>query len=158
MTKVVLWKNSNGQLEGVTEADKRKFNHWRRKVRGLEPGEGETVVFQFEDPRSPKHHRLFFLKITELFRRTEAFGSEEDLRKWLIQAAGFVEWEPGPDSTPNAMPISLKFEDLEEAEFAEVHRAIDFVLWSSEGQAKLWPALDEEGRYRAMQQFMEAFE
>lgn len=158
MTQVVIWKNANGQLEGVTEADKRKFNHWRRKVRDLEPGEGETLVFRFEDPRSPKHHRLFFRKINELFKRTEAFGSEEDLRKWLIQAAGFVEWEPGPDSTPNAMPISLKFEDLEEAEFSEVHRAIDFVLWSSEGQAKLWPALDDEARYGSMKEFMEMFE
>lgn len=158
MTKVTIWKNAQGHLEGVTDEDERGYQVWRRKVRNLEPGDGEMITFAFTDPKCPKHHARFILKIRSLFGRTEAFGNERDLRQWLIQASGFVKWEPGPDSTPNALPISIKFSDLEEAEFIELHRAVDFVLWSSEGQEKLWPNLTPEKRYLAMQSFMEAFE
>ncbi len=158
MTKVTIWKNAQGHLEGVTDEDERGYQVWRRKVRNLEPGDGEMITFAFTDPKCPKHHARFILKIRNLFGRTEAFGNERDLRQWLIQASGFVKWEPGPDSTPNALPISIKFSDLEEAEFIELHRAVDFVLWSADGQAKLWPALSEEQRYMAMKEFMEAFE
>ncbi len=158
MTTVTIFKNAQGQMQGATEEDARKYRAYQRKVRDLEPGGGELIIFAWVDPRSPKHHARFITKIRELFQRTESFGSERDLRRWLIQAAGFVEWEPGPDSTPNALPKSIKFHELEEAEFAELHRAVDFVLWSSEGQAKLWPALDAEARYQSMQAFMEEFE
>lgn len=156
MTTVTILKNSQGQLQGATDEDERMYQQWRRKVRDVEPG--ELLMFSWQDPRSPKHHARFISKIRGLFRRTEAFGSEKDLRQWLTMAAGYVDWQPGPDSTPNAMPKSIKFAELDEAEFAELHRAVDFVLWSTDGLAKLWPHLDHEKRYAAMQSFMEQFE
>lgn len=156
MTQVTIFKDPGGQLRGATDEDERMYQQWRRKVRDLE--HGEMLVFSWIDPRCPKHHAKLFAKIRDLFTRTEAFGSEKDLRQWLVQAAGYVDWQPGPDSTPNALPISIAFHELDEAEFSELHRAIDFVLWSSSGQEKLWPALNAEKRYRAMQDFMEAFE
>lgn len=158
MTTVTIFKNADGRIQGATDADDRKYKSYCRKVRDLEPGGGELITFGWKDSRCPKHHSRFIFKIRNLFQRTEAFGSDDDLRRWLIQASGHVKWEPGPDSTPNALPISIKFDSLEEAEFIELHRAVDFVLWSAEGQAKLWPALSEEQRYMAMKEFMEAFE
>lgn len=156
MTTVTIFKNSQGQIQGATDEDERKYSQWRRKVRDIEPG--EYAVFSWEDPRSPRHHARFINKIRGLFSRTEAFGSEKDLRQWLTMAAGYVDWQPGPDSTPNALPKSISFHLLDEAEFAELHRAVDFVLWSSAGQEKLWPHLNDEQRYEAMKRFMEPYE
>lgn len=156
MTTVTITKNSQGQLQGATDEDERMYQQWRRKVRDVEPG--ELLMFSWQDPRSPKHHAKFIRKIRGLFQRTESFGSEKDLRQWLTMAANYVDWQPGPDSTPNAIYKSIAFHELEEAEFAELHRAVDFVLWSSAGQEKLWPHLDAEKRYAAMQEFMEQFE
>ena len=154
MTTVVICKNAMGQMQGATDEDARKYRSYQRKVRDLEPGGAELIVFSWEDSRSPKHLARFICKLRTLFERTEAFGSEKDLRVWLVQKSGHVRWEPGPDSTPNAMPVELNFNSMEEAEFIEVHRAIDLVLWSAEAQAKFWPALNEERRYQAMNELM----
>lgn len=156
MTTVTIFKDPSGHLRGATDEDERMYQQWRRKVRDLEYG--EMLVFEWKDPRCPKHHAKFIHKVRSLLARTEAFGNEKDLRQWLTMAAGYVDWQPGPDSTPNAIPKSIAFHELDEAEFAELHRAVDFVLWSSDGLAKLWPHLDEVKRYEAMQQFMEPFE
>lgn len=156
MTAVTIFKDPAGQLRGATDEDDRMYQQWRRKVRDLE--HGEMLVFAWKDPRCPKHHAKFIHKIRSLLERTEAFSKEKELRQWLTMAAGYVEWQPGPDSTPNAIPRSIAFHELDEAEFAELHRAVDAVLWSSEGLAKLWPHLDLEKQYQAMQDFMEQFE
>lgn len=156
MTAVTIMKNSQGQLQGATDEDERMYRLWRRKVRDLE--HGEMLVFSWQDPRCPKHHAKFIAKIRELLARTEAFTAEKDLRQWLTMAAGYVEWQPGPDSTPNAIPRSIAFHELDEAEFAELHRTVDEVLWSTVGLAKLWPHLDLEQQYAAMQEFMRPFE
>lgn len=158
MTKVVVFMNAQRQLQGVTEADDRKLRTMRRKFRDMEPGSDETGIIEFKDPRCPKHHGKFLRKLRELFHRTEAFKDETELRQWLTMKANHVAWVPGPDSTPNAIAKSMDFETLEETEFRMLHEAVDAVLWSSEGLAKLWPHLDEVKRYEAMQQFMEQFE
>lgn len=158
VTKFVVFMNAQRQLQGVTEADDRKFRAMRRKFRDMEPGSDETAVIVFDDPRCPKHHGKFLRKLRELFKRTEAFKNETELRQWLTMKANHVEWVPGPDSTPNAIAKSMDFETLEEAEFAELHRAVDEVLWSTEGLAKLWPHLPLEKQYEAMQDFMRAYE
>lgn len=155
MTEVTLFLNSQGKLEGVTDEDERLYQGFRRKVHYL--GDG-LLVFQWRDPRCLKHHAKFISKIKNLLERTEAFSKEKDLRQWLTMAAGYVDWQPGPDSTPNAIPKSISFNDLDEAEFAELHRAVDGVLWSTEGLAKLWPHLSLEKQYESMQDFMRAYE
>lgn len=158
MTKLIVFMNAQRQLQGVTELDDRKLRAMRRKFRDMEPGSDETAVIEFSDPRCPKHHGKFLRKLRELFQRTEAFKDETELRQWLTMKANHVAWVPGPDSTPNAIAKSMDFETLEETEFRMLHEAVDGVLWSTEGLAKLWPHLDLEKQYESMQDFMRHYE
>jgi hypothetical protein len=151
MTTVTLMRNAQGQLVGATAADERKYNGWRRKVRDFQPG--EYLRFSWDDPRSPKHFGKFMAKMRLLVEQSEAFPDEEAARKYLTVAAGYVTFEPGPDSTPNAIPMSLAYDQLDEAEFTELHRRIDDVLWLPETLAMLWPHLTEKAQHSSMEGF-----
>ena len=52
---------------------------------------------------------------------------------------------------------AIDFDSLDDAEFSELHRAVDAFLWTPRAQEALWPHLDDHGRYGCMESFMEAF-
>ena len=65
---------------------------------------------------------------------------------------------PGLDGKPNAIPKSMDFDCMDEAEFSELHRAVDGFLWSLRAQEILWPALDTNQRWDCMESFREGFQ
>lgn len=156
MSKVVIIKNDQGRLEGIDEKSQRAYQKWRRTV--MELPMGGTLSFSYRLPRSPKHHGLFFAKLTNLLARTEAFDDLDKLRYWLVMGAGYFDLVPGFDGKPNAIPQSLDFESMDEAEFSELHRQVDTFLWTTRAQETLWPHLDAEGRYRCVESFLREFE
>ncbi|MGE0349829.1 DUF1367 family protein [Hydrogenophaga sp.] len=156
MSKLVIIKNDQGKLEGIDPAGQRAYQKWRRLVTDLPVG--QTLSFSYRMPRSPAHHRLFFGKLNNLLARTEAFTKLDDLRRWLTLGAGYADLIPGLDGQPNAIPQSLDFESMDEAEFGELHRQVDAFLWSTRAQQTLWPHLDDEARYRCVESFMREFE
>ncbi|WP_439606851.1 DUF1367 family protein [Hydrogenophaga sp.] len=152
----MIIKNDQGRLEGIDLQGQRAYQKWRRLVTDLPVG--QTLSFSYRMPRSPAHHRLFFAKLNSLLARTEAFTKLDDLRRWLTLGAGYADLIPGIDGKPNAIPQSLDFESMDEAEFSELHRQVDGFLWGTRAQATLWPHLDEEGRYRCVESFLREFE
>lgn len=156
MTAIVITKNSQGKLEGIDEKGQRAYAKWRKLVTDLKPG--ETVRFSYRLPRSPKHHAFLFVKLNNLLARTEAFDDLDKLRYWLVMGAGYFDLVPGFDGQPNAIPKSMDYENMDEAEFSELHRQVDNFLWTSRAQATLWPHLDEEARYRSVEEFLRGFE
>lgn len=156
MTAIVITKNGQGKLEGIDEKGQRAYLKWRRLVTDLEPG--QTLTFSYRMPRSPAHHRFLFVKLNRLLERTEAFDDLTKLRYWLLMGAGYCEFVPGLDGNPNAIPRSMDFDSMDEAEFSELHRQIDTFLWTSRAQSTLWPHLDEEARYRSVEAFLKEFE
>lgn len=156
MSKCVIIKNDQGRLEGIDPAGQRAYLKWRRLVTDLPVG--QTLSFSYRMPRSPAHHRLFFAKLNSLLSRTEAFTDLDKLRYWIVMGAGYFDLVPGFDGTPNAIPRSLDFESMDEAEFSELHRQVDGFLWGTRAQATLWPHLDDEGRYRCVESFLREFE
>lgn len=156
MSKVVIIKNDQGRLEGIDLQGQRAYQKWRRLVTELPVG--QTLSFAYRMPRSPAHHRLFFAKLNSLLARTEAFTKLDDLRRWLTLGAGYADLIPGLDGQPNAIPQSLDFESMDEADFGELHRQVDGFLWSARAQATLWPHLDDEARYRCVESFLREFE
>jgi Protein of unknown function (DUF1367) len=156
MTAIVITKNSQGKLEGIDQKGQRAYAKWRRLVTDLEPG--QTLTFSYRMPRSPAHHRLFFLKLNRLLDRTEAFDDLDKLRYWLVMGAGYCDFVPGIEGKPNAIPKSLDFTQMDETEFAELHRQVNTFLWTSRAQETLWPHLDAEGRYRCVEEFLREFE
>jgi hypothetical protein len=156
MTAITVIKGNDGRLQGVDEKSQRAYQKFKRMVADLDYG--QTISFSYRFPRSPKHHRLLFAKLQSLLHRTEAFTDVDHLRHWLLMGAGFCDFIPGLDGKPNAIPKSMNFDNMDEAEFSELHRAADAFLWTSKAQEVLWPALDEEARYRCMESFMGEFE
>lgn len=156
MSRLVITKGQDGKLCGLDPAGQRAYNKFKAVVAGLLPG--QTLGFTFRVPRSPKHHALFFAKLQELLKRTEQFDDLNNLRSWLILGAGFCDFLPGLDGKPNAIPKSMDFDNMDEAEFSELHRAVDSFLWSLRAQAILWPGLDSNQRWACMESFMEGFQ
>lgn len=156
MSKVTIIKDELGKLRGLDPAGQRAYAKWRKLV--LELPVGQTLSFTYRMARSPAHHRLFFAKLQSLLSRTEEFSSLDNLRYWVVMGAGYADFVPGLDGKPNAIPRSIDFDSLDEADFCELHRAVDQFLWTARAQQTLWPALDAERRYRCMESFMEEFQ
>lgn len=156
MSRLVITKGQDGKLCGLDAAGQRAYAKWRRTVTELAPG--QTLGFSFWLPRCPEHHAFFFLKLNRLLERTEAFDDATKLRHWLLIGAGHCDFVPGSDGKPNAIPKSMDFESMDEADFCELQRSIDAFLWTLRAQAILWPALDANQRWGCMESFMEGFQ
>lgn len=156
MSHVTIIKNTEGRLQGVDQKGDRAYRKWRKLV--LELPIGQTLTFSYRFPRSPGHHRLFFAKLGSLLNRTEAFDDLDKLRYWLVMGAGYADFVPGVGGALHAIPRSIDFDSMDEADFYELHKAVDAFLWSSQAQATLWPHLDEEKRYACVESFLAEFE
>lgn len=156
MSQLVIRKNELGKLEGVGEKGRRAFNKFRKVV--SEMNVGDTLGFTWRLPRSPEHHRFFFLKLADLFHRQEVFGDQGRLLDWLKVGAGHVDLLPGRDGIPVAIPKSISWEALEEQEFIEFTRAMNDFLWTPHAQAALWPHLSAERRYECIDHWHRSFD
>lgn len=145
MSTVVLCRGTDGKLAGLGDKDQRQFAKFKRAVEALPIG--ETLQFDYRLPRSPKHHRLFFAKLRDLFARQETFVHEDDLRAWLTVGAGYCHFLPGTDGQLVAVPQSMNWVSLEEADFLEVHRRVDAFVWEPRARRVLWPHLGDDRSY-----------
>lgn len=155
MSKVVLIKDEAGKLRGIDPAHERAYRKWRKQV--LELPVGQTLGFSYRLPRSPGHHKLFFAKLNALLDRTEAFANIDKLRYWLTMGAGYFDLIPGFDGTPNAIPRSIDFDRMDEAEFSELHRAVDEFLMTDRALETLWPELLPMQRLPMAESFVREF-
>lgn len=156
MTKCVITKGEDGKLRGYDVESARAYEKFKRTALAL--ARGQTLTFNFRLPRSPKHHAFLFAKLNILLERTEAFTKLDPLRHWLTVGAGYVDYIPGQNGQLHAIPKSLDFDSMDEAEFSELHKAVDAFLWTAQAQATLWPHLDEHGRYQCVQSFLAEFD
>ena len=85
MSAVVLVKGDDGKLQGFGDKGQRAWSKFRSRIDGLRPG--ETLHFEWREPRSLPHHRLWFAKIAALLDRTEQFSDVDALRLWQIGRA-----------------------------------------------------------------------
>lgn len=137
--KLVLVKGDDGKLAGLGEVYGRAYERFLRAVSAMQPG--DTVGFEFSPPRSPGNHRRFFALLNELFARQERFTNIEHLRAWLVVGAGYCELVPGSDGKPVALPRSLAWTQMDEAEFREFVLAVHRFLQTEHAQRFLWPHL-----------------
>ena len=153
MSELVIFKGADGKLEGWGEKGRRAFQKFRKIIAELEVG--ETVQFSYRLPRSPRHHRFFFARLAELFDCQERFASVEHLLEWLKVGAGHVDFLPGQDGVPCAIPRSIAWHNLDEQGFIEFTRAMNDFLWTPHAQAVLWPHLDERQRWAMVDQWFQ---
>ena len=155
MTTVTVFKDNTGKLAGWGEKGGRAFAKFIRTVKAME--NGEMLTFSFALPRSPAHHKFFFWKLRGLFKRQEQFTDEKPMRDWLTTGAGFCTLLPGPNGALVALPVSLQFDAMEEAEFTELNRQVNDFLWTERAQSYLWPALTDEQRHTLVDGWQKEF-
>ncbi len=142
MPRIVLLKDAKGYLDGLSPADQRAYARFRLALAELPVG--GTIAFEFRIPRSPAFHRLHFALIGKLFESQEQFPDAEALRKWLEVGAGHCLFVPGPTGRMVAIPLSIRYEALDEHEFREHHDKVLAYLRSGHAARFLWPHLSEE--------------
>lgn len=155
MSTVVVTKGQDGKLEGCGERGAKAFSRFLRRVYDLRPG--ETLHFEWREPRSPKHHGLFFAKLGALMDRQEQFDSDDKLRAWLTVGAGYCDFVPGPTGRMVALPQSIAWHKLDEADFCDLHAKVDAFLWTDHARRFLWPHLSEQKTYELVEQFLAEF-
>ena len=145
MSAVVITKGETGALEGFGQKGARAWAKFRARVAAMAPG--ETLHFEWHEPRSPQHHKLFFAKLGALLDLQEQFEDTDTLRQWLTVGAGYCRFVPGPTGRMVALPLSIAWHRMEEVEFAELHRKVDDFLWTPHARAFLWPHMTDQQSY-----------
>lgn len=145
MSTCIVVRGEDGKLVGLGEKSARAFSRLVAKIKALTVG--ETLVFVWKEPRSPKFHRMFFGMLNELFERQERFDDEDDLRAWLIVGSGYCNYVPGADGQIVAVPQSIKWEKMDDGEFRELVRAVWYFLRTEHAQRFLWPSLSRAMAY-----------
>lgn len=148
MADLVIFRNENGKLEGFGDKGRRAWDKFRRLVKDLDVG--ETLSFSYRLPRSPRHHRFFFARLSELFERQERFDAAKPMLEWLKVGAGHCDFAPGANGTLVALPKSIDWHSLEEQDFIEFHRDMTDFLWTPHAQEYLWPHLTTNQRYATL--------
>ncbi len=155
MAKLTLRINESCRLEGLTPADSRAYNRFKRKLAGLQPG--DTISFEHRFPRSPRFHRLHFAMLGLVFDNQEQFANHDDFRKWVEVGAGHCQFVPGPQGRLVALPLSVAYDALDDSEFYEHHTKVVAFLRSTAATRFLWPQADDKSAGVAMDMMLREF-
>lgn len=155
MAKLALKVNDAGKLEGLTPADERAYARFKKKLGLMRPG--DTISFEHRFPRSPKFHRLHFAMLGLVFDNQEQFVNPEDLRKWIEVGAGHCQFVPGPGGRLVALPLSIAYDSLDDAEFYEHHIKVLAFLRATAATRFLWPQIDDQAAGQAMDALLREF-
>jgi len=140
MPTVILHRGETGKLEGLSERDRKAYAKFRRRVDSL--GD-ESILFSWQEPRSGPYHRRFFAMLDHLLAAQEQFQDVEHLLSWLKVGAGHADLVPGPKGKPVALPKSINFSALDQADFEPVAHAIIGFMRTQYATRFLWPHLDD---------------
>lgn len=156
MAKITLERDGSGKLQGLSEADKRAYGRFRKALEGMAPG--DTMAFEFKIPRSPVFHRRHFAILGAIFDAQDTFTDRVQMRKWLEVGAGHADYVPGADGDLVAIPKSIDFESLDDAEFAEHHRSVIAFLREPHAYRFLWPQMSAAGAEAMVESILGEFE
>lgn len=152
MSKVVVVKREDGKLAGLGEKADKAWARFRKTVADL--AVGETLDFEYRQPRSPKFHRRYFGMLGALAERQEQFDSMDQLRSWLTVGAGYCDFVPGPRGRMVALPKSVAWARMDDAEFGALVAATWAFLRSEHAAMFLWGHLGRAQAFAAADQFL----
>ena len=156
MSAVILVKNPQGHLEGFGQKGAKTYGKFLSACKVLEIG--ETLGFSYKVPRSGPFHRRHFAMLQQIFDAQEQFGDFDQLRKWLEVGAGFATFVPGPKGRMVALPKSIAYTELDQAEFEDVHEKVKAFLRSRHATNFLWSHLNEAQQIEMVEQLLAEFQ
>lgn len=156
MTTITVCKDNELKLRGATEKDQAAYAKFQKRLHELEPGEIMTLDFWF--PRNPKLHGLHFAMLAAIFDAQEQFADPDQLRMWLQVGAGHCDFVPGPTGRMVAMPKSISFRAVDDADFQAHHEAVKAFLRSGHARRFLWPHLDDAVAAETVDAILKGFE
>ena len=156
MSTVLVFKNDQGKIEGFGQRGAKRYAKFLKAVKSMEVG--ELLSFTFRVPRSPKFHKYHFAVLKTVFDSQDQFADPEQFRKWAEVGAGHCDFVPGPKGKMVALPRSIAYEALDDAEFSDVHKAVKAFLRSTHATRFLWPNLDDAEGMEMISTLIEEFE
>ncbi|WP_284335423.1 DUF1367 family protein [Comamonas sp. NoAH] len=153
MSRLVLTKGQDGKLQGLDPKGQRAWDRFKSRLKALDIG--DTLGFTFFLPRDPVSHRRFFRKLQVLLERTETFAELDHLRAWLLMGAGYCDYIPGVGGELRAVPQSMAFDAMDQAEFMELNRKVDEFLYTDRALEVLWPGLGSQQQWNCLTSFLE---
>lgn len=156
MTTITVTRDDTGKLRGASEKDDRAYRRFRKTVDGLEPGELFSLSVWF--PRNGALHRKHFAMLAAIYDAQEQFHDAEQLRMWLQVGAGHCEFVPGPTGRMVAIPKSINFRAIDDADFEDHHNKVKAFLRSDHAMRFLWPHLDPKQSAEMVESILEGFE
>lgn len=156
MSAITVTKFEDGRLGGFTEKDQAAYAKFRSAITALEVGE----LFQLSTwfPRNPKLHRLHFAVMKALFDAQEQFAELDPMRKWLYVGAGYADFLPGPKGKMVAIPKSIAYDKIDDADFSDLHRKVVDFARSEYATRFLWPHLGDAEQIKMVEQLLAEFE
>ena len=145
------------KLAGLTEKDGRGWARFLGLVKRLLQS-GSCITFTWREPRSGPFHRRFFAMLGAAFDAQERFDDPEQFRLWLTVGAGFCDFVPHPQRGVVAIPKSIAFDKLEQAEFQEVADAVWQFYRSAHAREILYPHLSADASFEMVWSVLDAFD
>ena len=156
MTTISITRDDTGKLVGASEKDKKAYVAFKKKVDELAPGEIYQLTVWF--PRNQKLHGLHFALLSTVFDNQEQFADLDQLRMWLQVGAGHAEFLPGPTGRMVAIPKSISFGAMDDADFQDHHEKMKDFLRSQHARQFLWPHLSVEEQDAMVDTILSQFE
>lgn len=156
MSTITVTRDDTGQLRGFTEKDQRAYGKFKKRIEGLAPGELMWLSTWFE--RSGPYHRRHMAMLGQFFDAQEQFADFDHFRKWTEVGAGHCDFVPGPNGRMVAMPRSIAYHKLDQAEIEDLHFKTKDFLRSPRAQEYLWGHLTDTQRYEMVETLLAGFE
>jgi len=156
MATISITRDNTGQLVGLGEKNAKAYAKCRQQIKDLEPGEVYCLSVWFS--RNPKLHGLHMAMLAQVFDQQEQFDDFEQFRMWAQVGAGHCVFVPGPGGKMCAIPKSIAWAKLDDADFQAHHEAVKAFLRSLRATRFLWPDLDDVAAGEAMAAILDGFE
>lgn len=134
-------------FQHIRGMDAQNDKRWRRfwsQVWQADAGVGFQLLSMEE--RGGPFHRLHRVILDKLFQNQDAFSNIDRLHDFLKYGAGFVNWEPGKDNKPVAIPRSTAFNECSEDEMRQFHSDMEDFLRTERAQRRLWRRMKPAAR------------
>ena len=156
MTTITITKDDTGKLTGLGEKDKIAYARLKKRLQDLEQGECLSLDVWFD--RRQKFHALHFVILTRIFDAQEQWADLEQFRMWTTVGAGHCVFVPGPGGKMVAIPKSISWGQMDDADFQVHHKKVVDFLRSQRATRFLWPTLSDQETGEMIHELLEEFE